>query len=80
MAELIDVDQIPRHYGGTAADLSPEEAINGMNPPPLPLPSPLQESDVGTSTDGVDAGVASSSGSMGGAGPSSTDASPPTDA
>jgi hypothetical protein len=54
LAELIDVDQILRHYGGTAADLSPQEAINGMNPPPsplsLPLPLPLQESGLGTST------------------------------
>ncbi len=88
MAELIDVDQILRHYGGTAADLSPQEAINGMNPPPsplsLPLPLPLQESGLGTSTatDGGDGEVASSSGSsgsMGGTRPSSMGAAP-TDA
>lgn len=34
LQDIIDVDQIPTAYGGTAPDLDPETAINGMNPNP----------------------------------------------
>ncbi len=34
LQQYIDVDQIPRQYGGTAPDPSPEEAFRSMNPDP----------------------------------------------
>lgn len=33
LQHYIDMDQIPQQYGGTAKDLSPDEAIGAMNPP-----------------------------------------------
>lgn len=33
LKHYIDIDQIPVQYGGTAADLTPEQAIGAMNPP-----------------------------------------------
>jgi hypothetical protein len=36
LKEHIDVDQIPRQYGGTAPDLSNEDCIRQMNPPRSP--------------------------------------------
>lgn len=32
LLELIDEDQIPQQYGGTAPDPTPEDALNAMNP------------------------------------------------
>lgn len=32
LRQYIDVDQIPKQYGGTAPDLTPDEAIGAMNP------------------------------------------------
>jgi hypothetical protein len=33
---MIDVDQIPMQYGGTAPDFTPEQSIASLDPPPLP--------------------------------------------
>lgn len=33
LLEVMHIDQIPSQYGGTAADLPPEDALKSMNPP-----------------------------------------------
>lgn len=35
MLEFIDIDQIPKQYGGSAPDPTPEDALDSMNPNPL---------------------------------------------
>jgi hypothetical protein len=44
LLEIMNEDQIPLQYGGTARDLTPEEALQSMDPPPISPPEhPLKE-------------------------------------
>jgi hypothetical protein len=43
LQHYINVDQIPRQYGGTAPDLTADEAISAMNPPVSSADMPLNK-------------------------------------